>query len=1238
MKPPLPPLLSVVVPVHNVEAYLEDCLRSVAEQTLEAIEVVMVDDGSTDGSAGIAAEFAARDERFRLVRQPNAGLSAARNTGVRHTTPTVPYLAFADSDDVVVHDAYERMTASLESTGSDLVTGNVWRLTGRGRQQAWQYRWLTAARPRTHITRDPRLLADRVAWNKVFRRSFWDAHRFAFPEGRLYEDTPVMIPAHYLAGSVDVLAEHVYHWRVREGSITRRRTDVTGVRDRIAACEQVSTFLAGRDAAQRRAYDASCLRDDFGYFLDGLPMGGEAYRAAFLEGAGAFVDRAGAEVLEGLPVELRIKWQLVRERRLADLLEVLAFERANGTGVFAVEGLPGRRRAVHPGVRGASARLARTDIPAVARLLEARWGADGKLRLRGYAYLRNLPAGSARARLTVGMVRAERGRAVRPVPVRSVVAPEATVNSGQELHDYDHAGFEMVLDPDGLPTTAEGGGWLVGLVVAARGTVRRVAVRAPDAGADQPLVHDLGDGRRAVLDYRSGRLRLTVSRLRARADSHRTAGTEGAPLEISGRLFAGPRPTALLLTREGDEAGVERSCRVEYGEGSGSVGHGEGSGAVEYEVGSGGGGGGGGTIGPDGTAFTVRVPLAELAAVAPPPLRAPREVEAPGGTRWRARLLLADGTRAPLPAAPNLPPPACADPAGDLMLDLAGPPYADRVEHTPEGGLRISGTYTPPAPGTTNAPGGRLVLRHETLHEVVPVAEAEVAPVEAIDAAEADSVPGTTGTAGTPDTAGGAPTLRFSALISPPLPEGRWEVRLDDRPVHVLGSAAARLPCDGVGENALRLERRHGDRLSVVAGPDLPAAERSAYGRRLLRAAHHPDRHTPPALRHTPPALPHPGGRTRVVGLALRDTVLYAGGDSPRAVHAELVRRGTDAEHLWVTGTTPGRITPVPPGARAVPVHSAAWYEALAGSRRIVTDEQLPAWFERRPGQTVVQTWHGTPLGRFGSGLADTLYADHQYLATLPQRSAQWSVLVSPSRFATPFLRRSLAYGGEVLEAGSPANDVLFPPVRDKAAEEVLRGLGIPEGHRVVLYAPTYRDHLAHPPTAAPAGSADRTSPGPYRWDPALDPHALARALGPGHMVLVRRHPRVTGSVPAGPGVLDVSHHAGAAELLLIADVLVTDYAGLMFDFALTGRPMLFHTYDLEHYRDTVRGFCLDFETRAPGPLLVTTDEVAQALRDTGAVAARHADAYESFRRDYCDLDDGGAAARVADRLLADTP
>lgn len=149
------PRLSVVVPVHNVEDHLEDCLRSVAGQSVGDIEVVLVDDGSTDGSTAIAESFAAHDRRFRYVRRPNGGPGAARNTGVRHTTPDVPYLAFVDSDDVVVHDGYARMLASLESTGSDLATGNVWQLTEQGRQQARQYHWLTGSRARTHIGRDP---------------------------------------------------------------------------------------------------------------------------------------------------------------------------------------------------------------------------------------------------------------------------------------------------------------------------------------------------------------------------------------------------------------------------------------------------------------------------------------------------------------------------------------------------------------------------------------------------------------------------------------------------------------------------------------------------------------------------------------------------------------------------------------------------------------------------------------------------------------------------------------------------------------------------------------------------------------------------------------------------------------------------------------------------------------------------------------------------------------------------
>ncbi|MFE0176390.1 CDP-glycerol glycerophosphotransferase family protein [Streptomyces sp. NPDC059002] len=1164
------PRLSVVVPIYNVEEFLEECLESIAGQTIDGrdrregrdgpggLECILVDDGSTDASPRIAREFAAKDPRFVYVRQRNAGLSAARNTGVRKASPTAEFLTFVDSDDVVPHDAYERMIASLDATGSDFASGNVWRLNDRGRSQAWQYKWLTAPRTRTHIARDLDLLSDRVAWNKVFRRSFWDRHKFAFPEGKLYEDTPVMIPAHFLAGSVDVLSDHVYYWRVREGSITRRRTDVKGVRDRIAACAHVSAFLAEHAPGMKKTYDISCLRDDFVYFLEGLPMGGPEYRAAFMTDTAAFLRRADPAVVAALPVDLRVKWQLVREARTAELIELLSFERANGTA-FHVRGVL-RRSASYPGVGrlpDGIARLGRRELPMVARVDEARWDAEGKLRISGSAYVRNLGATRPGHSVKTGLLKSAHSKGqFRRVPTKTVAAPQATEKSRQRLHCYDLSGFEMTVDPAQLKTGGRWrpGNWLLGVVVAGHGTVRRAAVRAAEGASAQSVVRELGDGLRLTLGFSKGRLVLRVQEYAARVDAHRR---DGGDVVLSGHLPGRVRPKALRLTH--------RHTKTEF----------------DYPV----------SLADD--RFEVRVRLADLEGVAPTPHRAPKEVEPPHGDRWQANLVLPDGKLKSLAAALALPPGryasrpgrelcATANDQGQLVVELTRQPIADRVAWGADGTLTVEGEAASASWGEAE-----LVLRHSGRDEEL------TAPVRR----------------------GGD---RFSAVVAPgggALREGRWYAFLrevaagaggdaapraaDGMPVRLLASVSAAFPLHRtVQGREFTVDRRFGDRLLVEAGPVLARSERGAYRQHRLRTARYPELRTRP----------------------LTDAVLYFDGDSPRAVHEELVRRGADVEHLWVTHD---QQTDVPSGARGVEEHSAAWYEALARCRRIVTAGHLPDFFERRAGQTVVQTWNGAPLKRIGTDLTGTLYADHGHLDALPALSRQWDVLVSPNRFSTPHLGRALAYDGEILEAGSPRNDMLFADDRRKVAERVRRELGLDPGKRIVLYAPTYRDHLAY-------------SPGRFRYDGALDFGSAESVLGDDHVLLVRKHPLTAGRLTGAraPFVRDVSGHPRTAELLLIADVLVTDYSSLMFDFAHTGRPMLFHAYDLEHYRDTVRGFYLDFETRAPGPLLASTGEVVEALRDLDAIAARHAEAYAAFREAYCDLDDGRASARVAQRLM----
>ena len=210
------PRISVVVPIYNVEPYLEECLESIAAQTHRDLEVVMVDDGSTDRSAAIAEGFAARDERFRLITQPNGGLGRARNTGI--DAATGEFLAFVDSDDFLTPDAYQLLLGALEETGSDFATGNVVRLTTAGpRKVGFLSDTFSKTRLATHVTKFEPLIADRTAWNKLFRRSFWDAQGRRFPEGVLNEDIPVVIPAQFAARSVDVIAEPVYYWRIRDG-------------------------------------------------------------------------------------------------------------------------------------------------------------------------------------------------------------------------------------------------------------------------------------------------------------------------------------------------------------------------------------------------------------------------------------------------------------------------------------------------------------------------------------------------------------------------------------------------------------------------------------------------------------------------------------------------------------------------------------------------------------------------------------------------------------------------------------------------------------------------------------------------------------------------------------------------------------------------------------------------------------------------------------------------------------
>ena len=288
----------------------------------------------------------------------------------------------------------------------------------------------------------------------------------------------------------------------------------------------------------------------------------------------------------------------------------------------------------------------------------------------------------------------------------------------------------------------------------------------------------------------------------------------------------------------------------------------------------------------------------------------------------------------------------------------------------------------------------------------------------------------------------------------------------------------------------------------------------------------------------------------------------------------------------------------------------------------MVSNDHFPDWFVRRPDQLCLQTWHGTPFKRLGLDVSGMRKTVGRFERGWEQQVGNWQYVLSPNPFSTPILRRAYAIEGEMLETGYPRVDALASPDRDEAGRQLRRRLALPEDARVVLYAPTYRDQFY-----------DR---GRWRLDLQLDIERLRAAVGDDTVILFRKHHYIADTVPTTEDgfVRDVSTYPDGTELMLAADVLITDYSSMMVDYANTGRPMLFFTYDLESYGDEIRGFYLDFVETVPGPLLRTTDEIAEALRDLDSVQAAYADRYAAFREKFCSLDDGRAAARVVDRLF----
>jgi CDP-glycerol glycerophosphotransferase (TagB/SpsB family) len=447
------PRLSVVVPFHDAVGQLGTCVESLLRQSHPNLEIVLVDDGSTDGSADVARSYARRHRNVRLVSQRHRGVGAARNAGVAKARGQ--FLAFCDADDTVPATGYERLADTLRISGSDLAIGSVTlQVKGEHREPLWARR--SNARRLTGITLDdhPEVMANLMPGTRVFRRSFWDQHHLSFASEGDHSDVVTIVRALLLARMIDIVPAVTYRWRWREdgrslwqqGLLDRRR-----VADRVGQlCTAGELVVAEAGERVQRAYFAEVLHTTVPDLVRAAITRDDGYWETLGAVLARLLELTSDEALAAVPAEDRLAaWLCAHDERAAaeDFLEY-SFDNQFGYPYRMVGDRPHIDLPVIEAIADMTEKLTATadaELRFRTRLLTVGWGSPEVLRLTGAAFIEYVDDSYAPSEITVVV----RDRATdRTWSLPTTAAPEVDVNQWASRANEDHAraGFRCEID------------------------------------------------------------------------------------------------------------------------------------------------------------------------------------------------------------------------------------------------------------------------------------------------------------------------------------------------------------------------------------------------------------------------------------------------------------------------------------------------------------------------------------------------------------------------------------------------------------------------------------------------------------------------------------------------------------------------------------------------------------------------------------------------------------------------
>lgn len=348
--------------------------------------------------------------------------------------------------------------------------------------------------------------------------------------------------------------------------------------------------------------------------------------------------------------------------------------------------------------------------------------------------------------------------------------------------------------------------------------------------------------------------------------------------------------------------------------------------------------------------------------------------------------------------------------------------------------------------------------------------------------------------------------------------------------------------------------------------------------------------------------------------------------DNPKAIYETMLKDGRFKGYrfIWFIKHHKQKNIEIE-GAEIKEYFSLSYFFYLSKAKYWIINCKMPTYIIKKPEQIYLQTWHGTPLKRLGHdinvGQDATFYRSQVSFEAMCSSYdidvARYNYMIAPNSFCTNVFQTAFGIDkGRLIETGYPRNDILSNYTEEQT-NEIRKRLGIPDDKKVLLYAPTWRDN-------------QYVAKG-YTFRLEADFNKWREILGEEYVLVFKPHYLIVNEQKDDPRLKGFLYSIDADEdissLYLIADVLVTDYSSVFFDYAILNRPVYFYMYDLESYKDELRGFYIDIYHDLPGDIYETEDQMLKDIKDD----VYDYDKLKKFNDHFNEHEDGQTSKRVID-------